>query len=430
MNVLMMTNTYTPIVGGLERSVQGFTKELRDRGHRVIVVAPRFKGSPAREEDVIRVPAIQNFNGSDFSVRLPIPGRLSKALGDFKPDVVHSHHPYLIGDAALRVAYAKKVPLVFTHHTLYEHNTHYVPGDSEALKRFVVKLSTGYANLSDCVLAPSASVAALLASRGVETPIEVLPTGIYPEQWSSEKGPAFRRETGIPANAFVIGTVGRLAPEKNLDFLMSAVARFMMSESRARFLVVGDGPLKRDIELFFEQRGLRSRLHLTGVLKGRRLVDAYHAMDAFVFASQSETQGVVLTEAMAAGVPVIAVDAFGVRDIVRDRKNGRLLPRQSDPSFVSALGWLFEMPAMRRREISRQARDTARSMAMPACAERLIAIYSGLRERKGRPHAAKGSMWATTRSLIRAEWDLMKNLTKATTAVIQRSERNGLSDGG
>src|SRR5436190_18296931 len=103
MNILMMTNTYKPILGGLEKSVEAFTKEFRQRGHRVIIVAPEFQDMP-REEDVIRIPAIQNFNGSDFSIQLPIPGVLTEALGDFRPDIIHAHHPFFIGDTALRVA--------------------------------------------------------------------------------------------------------------------------------------------------------------------------------------------------------------------------------------------------------------------------------------------------------------------------------------
>jgi glycosyltransferase involved in cell wall biosynthesis len=159
MKILMMTNTYKPIVGGVERSVETFTEEYRSNRHRVIIVAPQFKNIPKDETDVIRVPAIQNFNGTDFSVQVPIPGVLSRALMGLRPDIVHAHHPYLIGDTALRVAAKHKAPFVFTYHTFYERYTHYVPGDSPVLKRFVIALSTGFANLCNMVFAPSQSVA-------------------------------------------------------------------------------------------------------------------------------------------------------------------------------------------------------------------------------------------------------------------------------
>src|SRR5512144_419241 len=120
MNILMVTNTFTPYVGGVANSVASFAAEYRRQGHRVLVVAPEFRDAPGGETDVIRVPAIQRFNGSDFSLRLPVPGFLFPALDRFRPDVVHSHHPYLLGDTALRIAAVRNAPLVFTHHSMYE----------------------------------------------------------------------------------------------------------------------------------------------------------------------------------------------------------------------------------------------------------------------------------------------------------------------
>ena len=149
MNILMMTNTYTPHVGGVARSVSTFTKKLSDLGHRVIVVAPEYEGTSKDEKDIIRIPAIQHFNGSDFSVVLPIPVFLENHVEDFKPDIVHSHHPFLIGSTAVRISTKYSVPLVYTQHTMFEKYTHYVPVGFEKLKQFVASLSTGYANLSN-----------------------------------------------------------------------------------------------------------------------------------------------------------------------------------------------------------------------------------------------------------------------------------------
>ena len=120
MRVVMMTNTYLPHVGGVAKSVESFSNELRKMGLSVMVVAPEFPGMPETETDVVRLPAIQRFNGSDFSVRLPVPGLLTEPLDRFQPDLIHTHHPFLLGDTALRVASGRGIPLVFTHHTLYE----------------------------------------------------------------------------------------------------------------------------------------------------------------------------------------------------------------------------------------------------------------------------------------------------------------------
>ncbi len=205
----MMTNTFTPFVGGVARSVVAFARECRRAGHRVVIVAPVFEGMPLQEEDVIRVPALQNFNGSDFSLALPAPGILSPHLEKCRPDIIHSHHPHLLGNTAVRIASRLGCPLVFTHHTMYEQYLHYVPTEASRLREFVIALVTGYCNLCDCVIAPSQSVASILRERGVQTPIEILPTGVDIHQFEQGDGPAFRRLHRIPKQAFVAGYVGR-----------------------------------------------------------------------------------------------------------------------------------------------------------------------------------------------------------------------------
>ncbi|MFC1652553.1 glycosyltransferase [Planctomycetota bacterium] len=190
MNILLVTNAFTPHVGGVARSVEAFTAEYRKRGHQVLIVAPEFPDMPENEVDVVRIEAIQNFNATDFSVALPLHSPLSETLDTFQPDIVHSQHPFLLGMTALRIARYRELPLVFTHHTLYEQYTHYLPGDSVAMERFSTELATRYANLTDQVFAPSESIRDLLQERGVTTPIAVEPTGVHVEHFASGDGRA------------------------------------------------------------------------------------------------------------------------------------------------------------------------------------------------------------------------------------------------
>ena len=122
-------------------SVSTYEEEFCRRGHEVRIVAPQFEGAEDSTGRVLRTPAIQNFNGSDFSVRIPVPGLLADFVDDFRPDLLHSHHPFLLGDSALRLAWSRRLPLVFTYHTMYEQYTHYVPLDSDAFKRFAIQMS-------------------------------------------------------------------------------------------------------------------------------------------------------------------------------------------------------------------------------------------------------------------------------------------------
>jgi len=421
-NILMMTNTYTPLVGGLERSVKTFSEEYRRRGHRVVIVAPTFKGMPETERDVIRVPALKEIGGTEFSARLPIPGWMEKHLEGFRPDIVHAHHPFLLGDTAFRVARAHRVPLVYTHHTLFEQYTHYLPMKAERAARFMTRISTAYGNLCDRVFAPSESVARLLRQRGVRTPITVVPTGIDGAHFRGGRGSRFRLRLKIGRKAFIIGHLGRLAPEKNLGFLTQAVVEYLHRNPAAVFVVVGRGPSASGIKRLCTRGRVRDRIYFTGVLRGQDLIDAYDAMDVFAFASKSETQGLVLLEAMAAGVPVVALDAPGAREVVRDRHNGRLLTAEEVGPFVNALRWFTRLPPARRRAVRQAARQTADNFSVPRCTERALQAYASLSS--ARQTSRKRSKIGGTARRVQTEWRLLRKAAGATKSLFSKTGAN------
>ncbi len=375
MNILMVTNTFAPNVSGVARSVTMFTEAYRRRGHRVMVVAPEFDGAPEDEVDIVRVGALRNFAGTDYSVVIVPPLYLAHAVDAFGPDIVHSHGPFLLGTTAARLARARRLPLVFTHHTLYEHYTHYVPGDSTLVKRIALNRGTRYANTSDAVFAPSRSILELLRARGVMVPIYEVPTGVPLAVFERGDGAGFRARFGIPADALVVGTVGRLAEEKNLGFLSRALCRFLAATPAAYALIVGDGPSREVMAASFAAAGLSGRVVFAGTLRPPALVDAYHAMNAFAFASLTETQGLVLAEAMAAGVAVVAVDAPGAREIVCDGVNGRLLASADEAAFHAALDWVIRRSDGEARALSAVARAGARAFSLDAVAERALNAY-------------------------------------------------------
>lgn len=418
----MMTNTYLPHVGGVARSVSTFADEYRKLGHQVLVVAPEFEGKPLTKRAaaiVERVAAIQKFNGSDFSVRLPLAAALSARLDSFKADIIHAHHPFLLGDTALRVATAKNVPIIFTHHTRYEDYTHYVPFDSPALKEVAINLSTEFANLCDGVIAPSESIARLIKKRGVTSPVRVVPTGIDVPSFAAGDGARFRRKMKIPARAFVVGHVGRLAPEKNLGYLARAVALFLKQTPGARFLVVGGGPSEEAVKATFARHGVADRLILAGKHTGRALADAYNAMDVFAFASFTETQGMVLAEAMAAGRPVVALNASGVREVMR-AGNGFMLPaRAGIKVFAAHLARLQAGPAL-RRAFSREARRTAEEFSRERCASLALDFYEEIRRATRRERLlTQQNPWGSFLERLSLEWNLLaKKVQVLTHAVV------------
>lgn len=429
MNIAMFTNTYTPHVGGVARSVESFTREYRRKGHRTLVVAPEFPEASDQEKGLLRIPAIQNFNGSDFSLVLPVSGLLTDKMKAFQPDIIHSHHPYLLGVTALRIARYRDIPLVFTHHTRYEEYSHYVPGDSPAMKRFIIEAATQYANLADLVIAPSESIRTLLREREVVSPVEIVPTGVLLEKFSCGKGEEVRRKLKIPEDSYVVGHLGRLAPEKNIEFLARSVAEFIRNAKAPSsetgcagscfFLVIGTGPEERRIRDIFREAGLDSRLHMLGTLQHPQLADALAAMDVFAFSSKSETQGMVLTEAMAVGLPVVALDAPGAREVVQDQDNGRLLPETASvQEFAAALASLAGQPVSGQSQLRESARRTAETFSMDRTAEKMLGLYASLQPHKSVGWADLEESWEASLRLIKTEWDILKSAGSAAGAAL------------
>jgi 1,2-diacylglycerol 3-alpha-glucosyltransferase len=414
MKIAMFTNTFTPHIGGVARSVSWLAKDLRDLGHDVLVVAPEFPDTPEGEKDIVRIPALQNVGGSDFSMPLPLSLSLHSRLERFAPDLVHSHHPFLLGDTALRVSAELGTPSVFTYHTRYDLYGHYVAQDSPLLNRILLSLSLGYCALCDAVVAPSESIAEFLNDHQVKSPVTVIPTGIDPSEFRDGDGRRLRQSLGIPEAAFVAGHVGRLAPEKNLDFLVRAVLDFLSRHEDAHFVVAGRGPMLEKMAEVFSADGVQGRVHLLGERVGEQLADVYGCMDAFAFSSLSETQGLVLAEAMTAGVPVAALDAPGAREIVADGVNGRLLASDaSTTSFSLALSWLANRSPSERQSLREQSRRTAGTFSRANSVRAMLALYVACVAAEPLVRSLQESGWQTAKRELEEEWKIWRNIAHA-----------------
>lgn len=386
MNIVMLTNIFTPQVGGITRSIQHFVNQLVSRAARVMVIAPDYGLAPEKLNemdrwegvDVVRVPAIADFYESRYPLPLPGFAHGLPELREFRPDLVHTHHPFLLGSAGHQIAAEFGIPLVYTHHTRY---SSYIqskmswPGPLEAT---VTQLVKDYCNLCDMIVAPSEGIRRLLQAAQVVQPVEVIPTGVDVDRFGRGDGISLRRRLGIPANAPLVGHVGRLSREKNIDFLAEALSLALAQNPNVHLLVVGSGASQAQFEDRGNERGVGERIHFAGVLEGQELVDSYHAMNVFAFASRSETQGMVLAEAMAAGVPVVALRGMGVSDVIileGPRQNGRLLDDEDVTLFAQTL--LEELPrdALQGNRLQENCRRTAEELAIERCGEQLAALY-------------------------------------------------------
>ncbi len=384
----MVTNTYAPHVGGVARSVQRFTEEYRKLGHAVTVIAPGEAQSG--ERGVSRIPSIPDINGSSFS--FPIMNKFlenSLIAHDIfdRPDIIHSHHPFLLGGVARKLSTYFKVPLIFTHHTMYEQFSYVAGAIGKKYPQFFANLATEYANACDTVIAPSKSTKEILLERGVKTPIKVCPTGLSLHKFASGDRNHWRNKFNIPPTSPVIGHIGRIAPEKNLEFLAKCVLKYLNDHKDTHFIVTGDGPFLDNLRSLLSSN---KQCHFTGSLSGKDLTNAYHSMDVFAFSSKSETQGMVLVEAMAAGLPVVACFAPGVKDVVKNHYNGMMVEENID-QFNSALGWTFK----NRDQLSINAISSANPYSQDLVARRAVDIYKSA-------HFGNKNVLALSRLLERA----------------------------
>lgn len=405
MNILMLTNIYTPLVGGITRSIQAVTGELRSAGHRVLIVAPQFTSDePPEEEGVIRIPSVPNAYRHRYAWPLPIPGFLRTTIRDFEPDVIHSHHPFLLGTAGQRQSVLWDIPLVYTHHTWYRKYMETSLGASKLATELLWSLTVSYCDLCDVVIAPSQTIADVLKEGGVDRTIVIVPTGVDAERFAGGNRQRGRRAEGIPEDAFLAGSVSRVEPEKNPQFLAPTVAAFLKTNPRAHFLLVGEGNSAEEVRAAFEAAGVADRFHAPGTLEGQRLVDAYAAMDVFAFASHTETQGMVVTEAMAAGLPVVALDASGVRDVVVDRENGRLLKEEDADAFVAALDGMARRDEETCARMADAARRTALEFSLPNCTRRIVEAYRTAIDHRSQLREEGEMAGASSMRFLRYQW--------------------------
>jgi len=394
----LFTNNYRPLQSGLATSVDSFAEAFRRAGHTVTVVAPRYPGAADREPGLLRVPGLAAPTHHAYVLPCPAYPGVAAAVAALDLDIYHAQHPFLLGAAARRWARRAGRPLVFTYHTHYDRYAHYVPGPARLVARLAVAAALRMANAADLVVAPSAAVARLLRTRGVEAPVIVVPTGVplppLPDPAGRER---LRRRMGGWDGAPLCLSVGRLAPEKNLGFLLRAFASLSARCPRARLALVGEGDDRARLERLAAELGIRERVVFVGSLPHADVLDYYLAADLFLFSSTSETQGLAALEAMAAALPVIAVPSEATAELFAGGRGGLLAPQEADRFGAAAAGLWADRE--RRMALAEEARALAARYAPEASAAALLTAYARLirgRQAAGSPLRLRSSREART----------------------------------
>ena len=320
MRIFFVTNNYTPYSGGVVQSITATVNALREQGHEVFVITLNFLGKKHDDpEYVIRIQCPIKFRYKKNYMAIPWrpTHTLKKLMVMYKPDIIHVHHPFLLGVSALHAARAHNIPCVFTYHTLYEKYAHYVPIPKICMQPLINTAVRTFCNKVDAIIAPSSFVKNYLLSHNIFTPIFIIPSPLR-EYFRNEIENTIVNKSENPCELLL---VTRFVPEKNVPFVFE-IMRLLPDNFRITLAGYGSDEKKLQKLAYDILQFSSARVRFILSPNQEELLALYRAAHLFIFPSQTDTQGIVLAESMSQGVPVIALDGPGQHDIIIQGENG------------------------------------------------------------------------------------------------------------
>jgi glycosyltransferase involved in cell wall biosynthesis len=379
MKIAIFTNNYLPNPYGVSGSIESFRKQFEKQGHSVFIFAPNYKNYKDKNPYVYRFPSLNINYKIEFPLAIPHSPKINNFIKNLDLDIIHSQHPNLLGKEAKKWAKIKNIPLIFTWHTLYDKYTHFVPLIPEKIaNKIVIKQAVKYANEANQIIVPTPGIKKIIKNWGVTNEkIEPIATGIEEEFYQNTDRKKIRDKFGIQEKETLLLLVSRITQEKNIEFLFNSVIEILKKNSEVKFLIAGDGYLLPKLKNITLKNNLQNRIFFQGIVEKNELKNYYSAGDIFVYSSKSETQGMVISEAMYCGLPVVAIFAPGVSDLVQTNINGFLI-EEKENEFISALEKLIENRNL-RNIFSENSKKIARELYTDkVCAQKMLLIYESL----------------------------------------------------
>jgi 1,2-diacylglycerol 3-alpha-glucosyltransferase len=377
MRILMISDVYFPRVNGVSTSIRTFRRELMTLGHHVTLIAPNYEIASDDDADIVRVPSRGvPRDPEDRMMRRKSIDRLPRLSKD-RFDIVHIQTPFVAHYAGIYLAKQLRVPTIESYHTFFEEYLHhYVPFVPRNVMRFIARrVTVSQCNAVDRIISPSRAMHAALTDYGVKSRIDILPTGLEQSQFRLGDGARFRAKHGITADRPTLLYVGRVAHEKNIEFLLRMMTAVREKIPSALFLIVGEGPAREHLRAQAIELGLSDSVKFIGYLdRDTELLDCYRGGDVFVFASRTETQGLVLLEALAQGTPVVSTMHMGTRDVLENARGVRIVGEQIS-EFAEAVIKLLRNKIERER-LATVAPNDAMKWSSREMAERLVRSYA------------------------------------------------------
>lgn len=380
MRILMISDVYFPRINGVSTSIQTFRRSLHAAGHETVLIAPEYPGRSGTDTEpgILRVPS--RYVPRDPEDRMMVPAAIKALKPQLKAktfDLVHIQTPFVAHYLGLHLARWLGIPAIETYHTYFEEYLHhYVPLLPRSLMRFAARRFTvSQCNDLAALVVPSQAMETALKDYGVDCPMHIIPTGLELSRFAQGNGQQFRQKLGIGPDQPTLVHVGRIAHEKNIDFLFRTLEQVLKSIPDIVMIVAGEGPALKHCREYVEARGLAPHVRFVGYLsRDAELLDCYQAGDLFVFSSRTETQGLVLLEAMALGTPVVSTAYMGTLDILRPERGARIAP-DDEAGFAAIVTQLLKDPDF-RRTLSSEARAYAMTWSAPALADRMAQLYA------------------------------------------------------
>lgn len=395
MRILMISDVSFPRVNGVSTSIATFRDSLHAAGHETTLVAPAYPAARADEPDLVRIPSRPvPRDPEDRLMSRRLLERRVDALDPRRFDAIHVHTPFVAHYAGVALGRRYGLPVVETYHTFFEEYLHhYVPLLPRAATRWAARaLSVAQGRAVDALVVPSRQMLGRLRGYGVETRAEVLPTGIDLAHWRGGDGCAFRAAHGIATTRPLLVHISRVAHEKNIDFILDTLLPVRRQVPDVLLVIAGEGPALGHLRARVQREGLGSHVLFVGYLeRATTLRDCYRAADAFVFASRTETQGLVLIEALALGTPVVSTAVMGTADVLAGADGALVAPDEVE-GFAACVVRVLTDAALRARLVAAAPSDAARWSA-EAMATRLAALYGEL---AARPRALGASVMLGT----------------------------------
>lgn len=373
MRVATFTNAYRPVVSGVVNSVDLIRKGLLRNGHTAFIFAPQVPGFEEQHAGVWRFRSVSLTRKVEFPLPVPYSTRIFPLIPRLRLDVIHTHHPFLLGEVGAHFAKKLGIPLVYTFHTQLEKYAHYIPLPQDLVRKAARDYVAAYARKCDCIICPSPSIRGLLDEYGVTCRVEVLQNAVDLSSYRRADGARVRKHLGLAPERILCIYTGRMGIEKNLSFMLRAFRKVHQQHPQAALLLVGDGPLLEDLQAEARDLGLSDHVFFPGRVPYRDIPSWYAASNLFVMTSTTEVKPLAVLEGMATGLPVVAVDACGTGDTVTPGHDG-LLCDCDEEAFAGILATAVSNEDLRRR-LGEAARVTAETYSLETYARKLVDLY-------------------------------------------------------